>query len=123
MPRLWWYGVHVKPSSIQHSDTFLELFFTEHFAGGATIEYKFKILVRSDEVTLFGRNETYGERVTVGAINCFKRYAIQLSVEIASSHGDDHNFWIFLAKFCYLRFISDSRYLDCEKPAWTDIEG
>lgn len=54
------YGIHVKPSTIEATNTFVLLFSTKHFAQGELIvyEYEYEIPVHSDAVTLIGLNET-----------------------------------------------------------------
>lgn len=116
------YGVHGKPSTIQHADTHVFLFSRKHFAQRWIKACKYGILASSDGA-LFDRNENYCEIVIARDGTHFKKDAIQLNVEIASSHVDNHNVWIFPAKFCCLWFINDSRYLNWEKPASSDNEG
>lgn len=76
-----------------------------------------------DSGAMFDRNETYGERVLDVDGSYFKRYAIQLDVEVTSSHDRANNVWIVPTKFCSLRFINDPCQLKREKPLSSDNEG
>lgn len=109
-------GVHVKPSSIQQVDAQFSCFSAHCFPEGEMIEFNSEILMYTNVVALIDRSEAYGEGSTAIAAPYFKKYTIQLDINVGSSHRYAQNVWFVPTKFSCWQFRNDQCYLADKKP-------